>query len=277
MNSLLVIIFGLFLFVASFFALLVTLNYMIFSWEKNKISHISRRLNNPDIIDNPKNSFASRYNFGTMTQSVSQFKPAKAFGNMYNSTISHLPDPKIYPSWMTKYTVISLEFATKIYDEIKKIILYLVSLTKPVKTQDHAYVHHNDDKAEEVHMQIEEGLQPNPATEVKIHMEEAEEEIEKLDMIDETPQFKPIQTDATIGMKAEGKEDEKGVFDKLETKLLEKLQSSDMSNYDIWLELGDLYAKYHEDKKAMEIYALVLKNSTDDHQKSLATNKMIGL
>ncbi|NJS41226.1 hypothetical protein HC766_02480 [Candidatus Gracilibacteria bacterium] len=36
-----------------------------------------------------------------------------------------------------------------------------------------------------------------------------------------------------------------------------------MADYDIWLDLGDLYAKYGEDKKAKEIYALVLKHAQE--------------
>lgn len=71
--------------------------------------------------------------------------------------------------------------------------------------------------------------------------------------------------------------EEMGLFEKLENRILKKLQNTGMSDYDIWLELGDLYVKYNEVKKAMEIYALVLKHSNDEAQKEKAMNKLIGL
>lgn len=87
---------------------------------------------------------------------------------------------------------------------------------------------------------------------------------------------------ATLGMvgkveKETPKDTELGLFEKLENRILRRLQKSGMNDYDIWLELGDLYVKYNEIKKAMEIYALVLKHSVNDTQKEKAMNKLIGL
>jgi hypothetical protein len=66
------------------------------------------------------------------------------------------------------------------------------------------------------------------------------------------------------------------VFEKLENRILEKLKKQGLNNYEIWLELGELYEKYNQREKALEVYALVLKHSEDDSKK-IARNRLIGL
>jgi hypothetical protein len=88
---------------------------------------------------------------------------------------------------------------------------------------------------------------------------------------------------ATIGLSSVSKSTESGhngdrsLFEKVENRILEKLKTSGLNNYDIWLELGELYVKYDEKEKATEVFALVLKHTTDEHQKEQARNFLIGL
>jgi Tfp pilus assembly protein FimV len=63
-------------------------------------------------------------------------------------------------------------------------------------------------------------------------------------------------------------------FEKLEQKLLNRLQESGLKNYDIWIQLGDFYLKYDERDKAKEIFALVLKQAGGE-QKEIARNRLI--
>jgi hypothetical protein len=87
--------------------------------------------------------------------------------------------------------------------------------------------------------------------------------------------------EATLGLVSSLKSnqdiEDQGLFEKKLTKLLEKLQDSGMGDYDIWLDLGDLYAKYSEENKAKEIYALVSKHTQDSSLKEKAINRLIGL
>jgi hypothetical protein len=88
---------------------------------------------------------------------------------------------------------------------------------------------------------------------------------------------------ATIGMASASDLDTSSLspqaqelFEKLENKILEKLREGGMANYDLWLELGDLYIKFEMKEKAKSVFALVLKHS-EDKTKDIARNKLIGL
>lgn len=82
---------------------------------------------------------------------------------------------------------------------------------------------------------------------------------------------------ATIGLASGSKPRSQTVeFEKEEQKILLRLQDSDLKDYAIWLELGDLYGKYEEHAKQRETYSFVLKNGVGK-EKNLAMNKLIAM
>jgi hypothetical protein len=70
--------------------------------------------------------------------------------------------------------------------------------------------------------------------------------------------------------------DQKALFDRLETKLLNKLKEVGLKHFDIWLQLGELYEKYEENEKATEIYNMILKNS-EGKEKDFARDRLIAI
>lgn len=71
------------------------------------------------------------------------------------------------------------------------------------------------------------------------------------------------------------------LFKKMETKILNQLQTAGLNHYDIWLKLGELYEKYQDIeegglKKAIDVYSLVLKHG-NGKEKEYARDKLIGL
>jgi hypothetical protein len=83
---------------------------------------------------------------------------------------------------------------------------------------------------------------------------------------------------ATLNIVAEKTTSSSPAFAKLEHRILTQLQESGMQNYDIWLQLGQLYVKFDEAEKAKEVFALVLKHSPAGSKlKETARNGLIGL
>ena len=66
-------------------------------------------------------------------------------------------------------------------------------------------------------------------------------------------------------------------FEKMEIRILKQLKESSMANYDIWLQLADLYLKYDQKDKAKDVYALVLKHAKADIERTRARNGLIAL
>ena len=186
---------------------------------------------------------------------------------------------------------------TNSLSQAKGLFAYLVSLTKPL---EEASLETEPVREEE---SVESVASPAPRSTLETPGQDTESSASSVpqakqeDKIFEEANVKPAKIEkprtedkearqkkleeATLSMVSGAEEKEKaeemGLFEKLENRILRRLQKSGMSDYDIWLELGDLYVKYNETKKAMEIYALVLKHSVNDIQKEKAMNKLIGL
>lgn len=83
---------------------------------------------------------------------------------------------------------------------------------------------------------------------------------------------------ATLNIVTEKTASTSSAFTKLEQRILTQLQDSGMQNYDIWLQLAQLYVKFDEAEKAKEVFALVLKHSPAGSKlKETARNGLIGL
>jgi|GEM_PF-5300523 len=94
------------------------------------------------------------------------------------------------------------------------------------------------------------------------------------DMEDEV---EDISSFATIGFASSSKPKAQTVdYEKEEQKILSRLQDSDLKDYAVWLELGDLYGKHEDYSKQRETYSFVLKNG-QGKEKNMAMNKLIAM
>ncbi len=249
------VLIGLITLLISFIILIFTLHYSVVNWEHHKILSLSRksRANNKNSSDILFESYKSQQHGNAFIQNVN-IDNYKTMKNILNSKLRSLQ--------------------ANLFNYTKNFFSNLIEISKPVKLSSAEYIDNSEAVVDET--KIENAYQHNPTFQYPKISKNAS-------LISQTaPINKPnIQSEATIGLvakpTADPKSEEEGLFIKLENRLLEKLKQSGMSNYDLWLELGDLYHKYDDNKKAMEIYALVSKHSKDDKQRQFAINKQIGI
>jgi hypothetical protein len=243
----------------SFLILLLSLNYSVIHWEENKILSLSRK-------NRAKNSFTGG------VDNVSIHKPS----SMQN-ILSSISTQQNYSDMKQSFNAVIKKNAISAFAKTKQFFSQLIELSKPVKHISSEFVE-VDYKQSQV---SNAGINEKQQIPVEIRSDFEEKTIKsdlRKEYNKEMPKSKILE-EATIGLAPEkdSKSEELGMFEKLEARLYEKLKQSGMSNYDIWLELGDLYHKYDDNKKALEIYALVSKHSKDELQRKIAVNKLIGL
>ncbi len=294
MSSILILIFGSLVLLVLFICLtLFTLSFTIYKWENDKISTLTDKIKPSEKnILNKRLALKSSSPIVDIPKSKKKkaIKAVSKASKVYKNSISSL-QKNDYPEWVNSSVGEISKFKNNSWKSTKKLVSHLISLTKPIE----------EAKAEEEKKTLTEKILkklPGNYTpdiyddnfdEIKARKEiakkdvsevekEKEEKLEK-EVIKEISTAQKAQQ-ATLGLASKlktDKDEDLGLFEKLETKLLAKLQDSGMADYDIWLDLGDLYAKYGEDRKAKEIYALVLKHSQEKNLKERATNKLIGL
>jgi hypothetical protein len=270
-----IIFISIFLIIFFFFILLVSLNYIVYNWEDSKIKMLvthETNKKNESITQDSKKYFKD---IATNTQNlinITTSKSVKVFGKLYNQAIVKMPNNiynKPYKNKQYKEYMRSFILSTK------KFFLYIISLTRPATIESDKFIEHSNDIIYDKKTgQTEYETTEIPDTKTVIKNENVSSKEEK----NETQ--KNIKEVATIGMTSkltDTNNDELSAFENLENRIVSKLKESGMSNYDIWLELGDLYLKYNENKKAMEVYALVLKHSKNEKHKELARNGLIGM
>ncbi|NJK70931.1 MAG: hypothetical protein HC932_01555 [Thermales bacterium] len=219
--------------------------------------------------------------------SNSKEKAIKAASKVYQESLKTIRSGD-YPKWVNKPANEINKFRANSLIYTQKLFSHLISLTKPIEE-----VTKEEEKkslTEKIAKRLPGRIQSEEQGEAKLKEALSRKELAKKDIKDLQKEEQEIIDDldkeqqaeeATLGLasnlKTQQLKEEMGLFEKRETKLLIKLQDSGMADYDIWLDLGDLYAKYGEDKKAKEIYALVLKHAQEEQLKEKATNKLIGL
>lgn len=272
-----IILVSLVLILLFFFILLVNLNYILFNWENNKVILLTRSTNKTKDEDNktdiPKKYFqditTNTHNFLNITTN----KSVKVFGKLYNEAVIQMP--KNYKINSSFKNIKHGEYLNTFFKTCKKIFLYLVSLTRPATIDSDEFLVQNEE-ANKVHKDIDHVENKNIHHESNIfnNTETYQSKDTDYQKLKETATLDLVSLDKSENFNSK---EELSTFDKLENRVLSKLKESGMSNYDIWLELGDLYLKYSENKKAMEVYALVLKHSKNEKHKELARNGLIGM
>jgi hypothetical protein len=276
------IIIGVVLLVCSGLILLVYSHLAVNNWEQKRVYSLTRNqyqhnhnqvnatFHDVDTAVGAQHIQPENKPLQTITQSS-----VKSLQSMYTNTIHNIPPRKTWVHWMKivgKKLWFTIQFLLK---NAKKFVLYLISLTKPTVIQP---------------PQQQGDMFSERAKEAE-KIEDQKSYAEFLDKVGTNKHSSQNVTStsntshrsnhhATIGTTGSASrkiEEDMTMFEKLEHRLIEKLKQSNMSDYDTWLELGDLYLKYGENKEAMEIYALVMKHSKQEEVVQIAKNRLIGL
>lgn len=272
-----------------FFLLTVLItSYAIFLWESERINNLARSSDSGEVSsgiltkNNANRGFTSlgfkKFKFSDRKKKVSE-------DNADNSVILMGDED----GGENKYMEIIKTTKDKFLEVIKKVYEYLINLYKSSKTEEEKLkervAQQKQEEIDEVVERVARAGSEIKDTETVILEEEYYAENDSGAMLtDEEEQKKESlegQKDveaATLNIAGKKSSDpeEMSVFEKLEARVLSKLKGDGLDNYDIWLELGDLYLKFGEKEKAREIFALVLKHA-DGNVKEMARNKLIGL
>jgi hypothetical protein len=257
--------------------IVIILNYAIHSWENLKVDDLTSR-----IVHSQKNILnKSSVNRGFTSFDLSRSLPKK----IQERALVVVSEKSEYPEWI-KRTLKEIDFARKnLFSATKKMIAYLFSLSKPAEIVDYEKEDEENKKKGEVDHVIQKvsnisqkKAQSSLDKDFPLKLEEPTKENDSIEISNAKNQDM-----ATIGIAAsaskiteQSKDSNSSVFEKLESRILLKLKDSGLENYDIWLELGELYVKFEEKEKAKEIFALILKHS-HGKQKEIARDKLIGL
>lgn len=277
--------FSLLLLIICVLGIILTFNYLVRKWEKNRISNLTSKIKqvDQDILHRgtAQRGF-SKFDFSQVGKY--SYKSVTGAANIYERAIIKIGHAD-YPKWFNtlKAELMLVRKNTLLF--FRRTIKRILNLTKPIeKTDDLVHESISLSKNEEGDANINIRLQDQPKHNIFDELPDLTEvdkpnSDNRHDLDKDSKNSINNQDIATIGMVGveEKSEQEMNLFEKLENKLIIKLKDSGMESDDIWLELGDLYLKYSENKKAMEVYAFVLKHAKDDHHKELARNKLIGL
>jgi len=295
MSSIVVLIIGSLVFLVLFlFLAVLTVSYAIYSYENQAVNNLAGKIRPSEKnILNKRLALTGGISLVDIS-SQSKEKAIKAASKanktatkVYKDSLKSIRNSE-YPEWVNNPAAELNRFRSNSVDYTKQLFSHLINLTKPIEA-----VKEEEEKknlTEKLAKRLPGRTQSEEASEEKLKEALSRKEIAKKDIKeleeDEQEIVKDLDKEqqaeeATLGLasnlQAKRSKEEMGLFEKRETKLLIKLQGSGMADYDIWLDLGDLYAKYGEDKKAKEIYALVLKHAQEEKLKEKATNKLIGL
>jgi hypothetical protein len=283
----------------SFFAFLVIalLSYSIFKLEKSKIDRIIKD-NTKIKPDETKFSFArnakfkttnsekdpNKFNFTTTTKNI--FDGITAVGSGITSGISSksivlLGDEKS-EGIKTSGKIISM-INTNFFLLVKNCTKYLVKLR--IEIDNFVKQRHGD---EDLKNEIVLSANIKKREEV-LKIKDITETIKKSNLDNDSfgvksgfgiksilpPDKKTKAKTATLDIAA-SKTATDDLFTKIEDSILQRLKKNNLTDYDIWLELGIHYEKFHEFSQAKEVYALVMKHAKDK-EKDFAKNKLIAL
>jgi tetratricopeptide (TPR) repeat protein len=267
----------------SFFCISLIINFLVISWESEKVDALASQIKHNSYDDN---SILFKSDVSREFTSLDLIKVSKnglhKASNIYDKTLVKITSQD-YPNWFSSILTQLNNLKINTGQTISNWLKYLISLTKPVKEEtktDRVKAFREQRKIEEIEDFVDKVVEENnhQSSELSLILQENEATpTENPDL----PNPKLQNNTATLNLassisKADNSK-ESGIFEKLENRILQKLKEVGLGNYDLWLELGQLYLKYGEKDKALEVFALVLKHTTNEAQKDLARNQLIGL
>lgn len=264
----LLILISLFFIVLFGFLGALNLSYSIFNWEKTRVEEMTKNFM-PQETDN---IMANRAEYSSSIQSTNsnkfkkKMKIPKKIGDFYQSSMVVLRDQD-YKGWFEKLFFNFKKISSNLGLYTKYSFNYLMKLIS--KKDDTLDTEVEAINAEEVAETIEKVKSMSKS-------DFDEKETETIDITKSTTDPSQPQH-ATINMAADdNSKKEKGVYEKLEDVILEKLKTNGMDCWPVWMELAAHYEKYKEYNKAIEIFAMVMKNSKGS-EKNIAKDKLIAL
>jgi hypothetical protein len=263
------------------FGLLVTLtlNYAIYTWENKRVSNLASQIKPTQTNLSAGGSFAKNFSSVDLGSSLHKNKALQAAGSIYDRAVVTITKQD-YPSWVNKFMKEVELFRQNAWKSLSRLFNYLIHLTKPVVKHEVEIQPATREKGVEEAESTELANATIPA-DVEYKDENSAEnlEIKDVDYEATAPEKEKDDSLATISFAANASHKSAAdmtIFERLETRILDKLKTSGFDHYDIWLELGSLYEKYDEREKASEVYAFVMKQS-EGKEKDLARDKLIGL
>jgi hypothetical protein len=228
---------------------------------------------------------AKKFDFVTKT-------PLKAFNNAYDRTIHAIEDQK-FEDWLDAIEKIYKMLKKDFFGTTKKFFKFLLNISKPVEKDDFEVrmarlnaqrqqmevdkmVNRIQDAPSNDTLRIDQPVQANvPTVITKIGSPLIPSTQRPLKSI---LVLKSINDQNELALTTQEVDEEVEVseFEKVEQRLLSKLKESGVGNYDLWLDLADLYVKNNSNQKASEIYSYVAKNAKDKNREK-AINGIIGL
>jgi len=236
-------------------AVIVVLHYAIFQYENTKLENLTRQIkqkNGADIL----NKVIAKRAFTTFDLNASIKKSKQFASQLLQKTVGAVQKVKeITPQDAAKSVAqATVSGAKTVADGVEKLFTPIEQSRgestpqSPVPTTPIAETTPTEQKKQEYQNDVE-----------KIVTNRA-------------------QDAATINIVTENTVTASSAFTKLEQRILKQLQESGMQNYDVWLQLGQLYVKFDEADKAKEVFALVLKHAPAGSKlKETARNGLIGL
>jgi hypothetical protein len=217
--------------------------------------------------------------------------PLKAFSNAYDRTI-YAVEKQNWEDWVDAIEKIYKMLKKDFFGTIKHFVMFLINLSKPIEKDD---LESRMNKINQQKQQLEvdkmvDKLKEN-ASQDQVYIDAPKIQQLPAKLASSIPSSTTmIQSQKIILLKPSFNldnnydmstvEEETTVelteFQKLEQRILQKLKEIGVGNYDLWLDLADLYVKNDLFEKAKEIYTYIAKNG-DLKSKQKAVNGLIGL
>jgi hypothetical protein len=264
---LLIIVSLLFIVLFGFLGALV-LSYSIYNWEKTRVEEMTKNF----MPQENDTVMANRAEYSSSIQSSKKFKKKmkipKKLGDFYQSSMVVIRDQD-YKGWFENFLFTAKKITSNLGMYTKYSFAYVLNLIKKKDDTLETEVEPiNHDEIHETVEKVKSMSKDNIITDTH----------ETIDITNDTidPQ---APKNATIDLAADipdKSNKEKGVYEKLEDVILEKLKVAGMDCWPVWMELAAHYEKYKEFDKAVEIFAMVMKNSKGP-EKNIAKDKLIAL
>jgi hypothetical protein len=280
------------LFMTLLFASLVVLsiNYAIFLWESDKISDLTSRIKPPVVTDPLQQPYANR---GFTTRDVgggvaTRVNPLQKLEPQQRGMMGM--EVEKTPAWYKVVLQALQNFRYQFWPQLQKWFRDIVQLFQPVHHETEAVKEEepeiilaeekrqSEEKAE-ISQLVEKVINQNQ-TEVTEHQHQTIQTNAKQStggsLHSHSKQAKSDYQDTLQSKKQSVSPQQQAIFEKLENRLLAKLQEIGFRHFDVWLELGKLYEKYEQNEKASEIYTMIMKNS-EGIEKDFARDRLIAL
>ncbi len=290
------------------FSLLLLVNYALVDWEKNRVEDLARQIRQQDSVSNTNNILSktvSSHRFtnvdlkDNLRSRITRQSISETASQIYTKTITTIKNQD-YAGWWQKIVQEFNRLKQDWLGTVKSWLKFLISLARSVDENEKTANQIDTEKEKNQIAHVVEKVKGNsqiydqskPSLNYIINDAASTFELVGGSSQTQTPSQSTFQTPSVLEDKPKERQQDPATialgaafdkpktdkdmtqFEKIERKILDRLQESGLKDYDIWLQLGDFYLKYDEKEKAKEIYALVLKQA-DGEQKEIARNRLI--